>query len=102
GFRSGSRSGWRRTGASRSRTSFRAWPREVFSPSMTEPPQRPAFLFSGQLSETPGMGRDFFEADPEARALFAATSQRCGIDLEKILFSGSNEALHENLAAQAG
>ncbi|HKF45046.1 MAG TPA: ACP S-malonyltransferase [Thermoanaerobaculia bacterium] len=69
---------------------------------MTEPPQRPAFLFSGQLSETPGMGRDFFEADPEARALFAATSQRCGIDLEKILFSGSNEALHENLAAQAG
>ena len=60
------------------------------------------FLFSGQLAETVGMGRDFFEADPEARLLFHATSKRCGLDLEKVLFSGPEEALHENLAAQAG
>jgi [acyl-carrier-protein] S-malonyltransferase len=48
------------------------------------------------------MGRDFFEADPDARLLFRSTSKECGIDLEKILFSGPEEALHENLAAQAG
>jgi len=48
------------------------------------------------------MGRDFFQADEEARRLFAVTSRQCGIDLEKILFSGPEEALHENLAAQAG
>ena len=65
-------------------------------------PDRPAFLFSGQLAETIGMGRDFFEADEEARRLFAETSRRCGLDLERILFSGPEEALHENLAAQAG
>jgi [acyl-carrier-protein] S-malonyltransferase len=62
----------------------------------------PGFLFSGQLAEAVGMGRDFWEADLDARSLFASTSQRCGRDLEKILFEGPEDALHENLAAQAG
>lgn len=62
----------------------------------------PGFLFSGQLAETVGMGRDFWETDPEARELFARTSGRCGRDLEKILFEGPEQALHENLVAQAG
>ena len=48
------------------------------------------------------MGRDFFETDAGARDLFRSTSESCGIDLERILFSGPEEALHENLAAQAG
>jgi [acyl-carrier-protein] S-malonyltransferase len=63
---------------------------------------QPGFLFSGQLAETVGMGRDFWESDPEARELFARTSERCGRDLEKVLFEGPEEALHENLTAQAG
>lgn len=62
---------------------------------------RPGFLFPGQLSEAIGMGRDFFEADAEARRLFAWTSERCGRDLERIVFSGPMEELNENLAAQA-
>lgn len=62
----------------------------------------PGFLFSGQLAEAVGMGRDFWEADPDARDLFARTSARCGRDLEKVLFEGPVEALHENLVAQAG
>ena len=60
------------------------------------------FVFSGQLAETVGMGRDFFDSDPAARELFAVTSSRCGRDLERILFEGPVEDLHENLAAQAG
>ena len=66
---------------------------------MTQPV---AFLFPGQLSEYVGMGRDFFEADADARRLFEYTSERCGRDLARILFEGPEEALHENLAAQAG
>ena len=62
----------------------------------------PGFLFSGQLAEAVGMGRDFWEADPEARDLFSRTSARCGRDLEALLFEGPAEALHENLVAQAG
>jgi [acyl-carrier-protein] S-malonyltransferase len=65
---------------------------------MTEPL---AFLFPGQLAEWVGMGRDFFEASAEARELFAITSERCGLDLSRIMFGGPPEALRENLAAQA-
>ena len=61
-----------------------------------------AFLFPGQLAEWVGMGRDFFDADPEARRLFALTSERCGRDLERLAFEGPIEQLRENLAAQAG
>jgi [acyl-carrier-protein] S-malonyltransferase len=61
-----------------------------------------AFLFPGQLSEWIGMGRDFYESDAAARDLFAATSERCGRDLRRLLFEGPEAALHENLAAQAG
>ena len=59
------------------------------------------FLFPGQLSEWVGMGRDFFEADPEARRLLAWTSDRCDRDLERLILSGPVEELRENLAAQA-
>jgi [acyl-carrier-protein] S-malonyltransferase len=61
-----------------------------------------AFLFPGQLSEWVGMGRDLLESDPAARALCALTSDRCGRDFGRLLLEGPEEALHENLAAQAG
>ena len=64
-------------------------------------PTKAGFLFPGQLSELVGMGRDFFDADPEVRSLFAWTSERCGRDLEKLVFSGPPQGLGENLAAQA-
>ena len=64
--------------------------------------RNPAFLFPGQLAEFVGMGRDFHDEDPVARELFERTSERCGLDLERILFSGPEESLRENLAAQAG
>jgi [acyl-carrier-protein] S-malonyltransferase len=60
------------------------------------------FLFPGQLSEFSGMGRDFFEADSDARRLLDETSRRTGRDLGRIFSSGAEEELHENLAAQAG
>lgn len=60
-----------------------------------------AFLFPGQLSEFVGMGRDLLEGDAEASALLAATSARCGRDLERLMRDGPVEQLRENLAAQA-
>ena len=61
----------------------------------------PGFLFPGQLSETVGMGKDFYDSDSEARRLFAWTSERCGRDLERLVFEGPASELGENLAAQA-
>jgi [acyl-carrier-protein] S-malonyltransferase len=62
----------------------------------------PAFLFPGQLAEFVGMGRDFHDSDARAHELFALTSEKCGMDLARILFSGPEATLRENLAAQAG
>ncbi len=62
---------------------------------------RAAFLFPGQLSEWIGMGQDFLDADREARALCALTSERCGRDLRRLVREGPEDALRENLAAQA-
>jgi [acyl-carrier-protein] S-malonyltransferase len=66
------------------------------------PETPPAFFFPGQLAESVGMGRDFCDADSAARELVRQTSEKCGLDLERLLFSGPIEALRENLAAQAG
>ena len=60
-----------------------------------------AFLFPGQLSETLGMGLDFYDTDPAARDLFTLTSERCGRDLHRLVREGPVEVLGENLAAQA-
>ena len=59
-----------------------------------------AWLFSGQLSEFAGMGGDLFAASPDARALLAAASERCGFDLGAALESG--ESIGENRVAQPG
>ena len=61
-----------------------------------------AFLFAGQLSEFGGMGKDFFEASPEARDLFGRASRRCGTDLAKALFEGAEEEWRRNRVAQSG
>jgi len=59
-----------------------------------------AWLFSGQLSEFPGMGADFFAASAQARELLARTSARCGVDLGAALADPAR--VGDNRVAQAG
>jgi len=54
-----------------------------------------AFMFPGQGSFEPGMGRDIAEAEPEAMAVFDAGSKASGLDLRRICFTGSHEELME-------
>jgi [acyl-carrier-protein] S-malonyltransferase len=54
-----------------------------------------AFMFPGQGSFEPGMGRDIAEAEPEAMAVFDAGSKASGLDLRRICFAGSHEELME-------
>jgi [acyl-carrier-protein] S-malonyltransferase len=54
-----------------------------------------AFLFPGQASQYPGMGRDLAEKYPESRAVFDAADSALGFSLFKLCCEGTEEALKQ-------
>jgi [acyl-carrier-protein] S-malonyltransferase len=54
-----------------------------------------AFLFPGQASQYPGMGRDLAEQFPIARAVFDQADAALGFSISKLCFEGSEEDLKQ-------
>src|SRR5579863_7350112 len=52
-----------------------------------------AFLFPGQASQYPGMGRDLSENFPQSRAVFEEADAALGFPISSICFEGSEEEL---------
>ncbi len=52
-----------------------------------------AVVFPGQGSQYVGMGQKFYQADPEARELFALAEAQAGLDLKKLCFEGPLDEL---------
>jgi [acyl-carrier-protein] S-malonyltransferase len=52
-----------------------------------------AFLFPGQASQYPGMGRDLAENFPESKAVFAEADKALDFPLSKLCFEGPEEEL---------
>lgn len=52
-----------------------------------------AFLFPGQASQYPGMGRDLAEKYPPAAKVFAEADQALGLAISRLCFEGPEEAL---------
>ena len=52
-----------------------------------------AFLFPGQASQHPGMGRDLAENFPESRAVFDEADAALGFPISKLCFEGPEETL---------
>ena len=50
-----------------------------------------AFMFPGQGSFEPGMGREIAEAEPVAMAVFDEGSAASGLDLRRLCFAGTDE-----------
>ena len=52
-----------------------------------------AFLFPGQGSQYVGMGKSFYDSDPEARAIFDDASDALGKDMADLCFNGPADEL---------
>ncbi|MDI6630895.1 MAG: ACP S-malonyltransferase [Bacillota bacterium] len=59
-----------------------------------------AFVFPGQGSQYPGMGREFCEEYPEAREVFAAADAALDFPLSTLCFEGPKEELQKTINTQ--
>ena len=59
-----------------------------------------AYVFPGQGAQFPGMGKDLYESNAEAKALFDKADEVLGFSLSAIMFEGTAEELKETKVTQ--
>lgn len=57
-------------------------------------------LCPGQGAQVVGMGKDFYEASPAARAVFDAANDAIGFDLKSLCFNGPEDQLNKTNVSQ--
>lgn len=59
-----------------------------------------AYVFPGQGAQFPGMGKDIYENNPDARKWFDAANDVLGFDIVSIMFNGTAEELKQTKVTQ--
>ncbi len=59
-----------------------------------------AYVFPGQGSQFPGMGKELYESNPKARALFDKADEILGFSITKVMFEGDAQALRATAVTQ--
>ena len=59
-----------------------------------------AYMFPGQGSQFPGMGKDLYDKYDEAKALFRRADEILGFPLSEVMFNGTEEELRQTKITQ--
>jgi [acyl-carrier-protein] S-malonyltransferase len=59
-----------------------------------------AYLFPGQGAQFPGMGKDLYAGNPQAKALFEIANEHLGFRITDVMFEGTQEELQQTQVTQ--